>query len=135
MITRNIIMLCLVSAVVGAAASLYYFPQIETKNVEVTKEVVKTDIKTIIKTVKAPDGTTETTTTIEDHSVKTGTDKRTSVEYRPKDWHVSGSVYSGLPLTNPYYGVHIERRIFGPFYVGGLLSTKGDVGLSVGFEF
>lgn len=135
MTLKQSLVACLIVAVAAAAVTRYYFPQIQTKTVEVIKEVVKTDVKTVIHTVTSPDGTTDTTTTIVDHTTRTETENKTSIQAKEINWQVSGSVQSNFRLDPPAYGVQVQRRVLGPFFVGALLNTKGDVGLSLGVSF
>lgn len=128
-------MLCLIVAVASAVATRYYLPRVETKTIETVKEVVKTDVKTVIHTVTAPNGATDTTTTITDHSVKSEVDNKTSIVNLKPDWLASGTVKSNLKLETPIYGVHVSRRILGPAFIGAGLDTKGEVTLSLGLEF
>ncbi len=131
---RNTVILCLIISAVSIIATRYIFPRIETKTVETTKEVVRTDVQTVVHTITLPSGGTDTTTTIIDHSTRTETSKNTAITSKLPNWQVSGSAQSGIDLK-PYYGIQAQRRILGPFYLGALLNTKGDVGLSIGFEF
>lgn len=132
---KLVALLCLIVGVVSVAVTRYYFPQIQTKIVETTKEVVRTDIQTVVKTVTLPNGNTESTTTITDHTIKTDIQNKELTIVKAKDWLVSGSVDSNFKLDTPMYGLQVQRRILGPVFVGGLLDTKGNVGLSVGMEF
>lgn len=135
MTNKSILALCLISTVAAAVVTRYYFPKIETKTVETTKEVVRNDIKTVTRTVTSPNGQTDTTTVTEDHSIKKDSSNKIEVAYKQLDWLVSGSVQSNFKFEPPIYGVQVQRRILGPIYVGALADTKGQVGLTVGFEF
>lgn len=132
---RTIIGLCLSLCIATFIITRYYFPKIETNTVETTKEVIHTDIKTVVHTVTSPDGTTDTTTVTEDHTIKKDSSNKTSIVYKQPDWLVSASVQSNYLLEPPAYGIQVQRRILGPFYIGALLTTKHEVGLSLGFEF
>ncbi len=135
MTLKQVSVLCLIVAVLSAAVTRYYFPQIQTKTVEVTKEVVKTDVRTVVHTVTSPNGTVDSTTTVIDHSTKTETEHKTSVTMAEKNWNVSGFIESNFHLEAPSYGVHIQRKVLGPLSLGVLTNTKGDVGLSIGVTF
>ncbi len=132
---KSVLILCIITAAASVAVTRFYFPQIQTKTVETTKEVIHNDVKTIIKTVTEPNGTTTSTTTIEDHTQKIDTSKKLDITTTRKDWLVSGSYSTDLHKLEPIYGLQVNRRILGPAYVGALLNTKGEVGLSIGLEF
>lgn len=135
MTARTVFLLCLISGVGSAVATRYYFPQVQVKTVETTKEVVRTDIKTVVHTVTASDGTTDTTTVTEDHSIKRDSNNKTAVANKQPQWHISGTVQSNYKLVPPIYGIAVNRRILGPIYLGALLNTNSEVGLSIGLEF
>ncbi len=135
MTNKNIAILCISTAIASSVVTRYYFPKVNTKTVETTKEVIKTDIKTVTRTITAPDGTTDTTTVTEDHSIKRDSSNKTALTNKQPNWMVSGAVLTDFTRQPPYYGIQVQRRILGPFYIGALLTTKQDVGLSLGFEF
>jgi hypothetical protein len=58
------------------------------------------------------------------------------IERSKQNWHLSlnSGVNTSDPLKGQYYGVSIERRIIGPFYLGVLVNTKKDIGVSVGIS-
>lgn len=127
------VILCLLSAVLASAITYYMLPQ---KTIETTKEVIKTDVKTVVRTVKQPDGTTDTTTTIEDHSTRTETSKNQTVVARSK---LSASLLVAndfsTRLFQPIYGAHVSKEILGPITVGVFGLSNATVGLSVGLNF
>lgn len=103
------------------------------KTITVEKEVVKTqiDTKTVIKRVKTPDGTVTTEISKEDKS-KIESDKSKKVEIsNVKQWRAS--IYTTLKTDQ--YGIMLERRLIGPVFVGGWITTEKVGGISVGLEF
>lgn len=132
--------LIIAGVLVAATAALtrYYFPRIETQTVDVVKEVVKTDIRTITKIVEHPDGTKETVIDHTDKSVENKDQKHSETVMSKSQWLVTGTVQqdlnNGLNLQ-PIYGVHVQRRILGPFYLGAMGSTDKRAGVSLGMEF
>lgn len=129
----------------------------------VTKEVVKWKVKKvkdesknlekIIVETKMPDGTIRKETrivdkgvvrvdTTKDGSKSTETSKVTKIEKtetnQNNDWHVSALA---MPKNGDYtnkelsYGLHVERRIIGPFYLGVFGVTDSGAGLSIGGSF
>lgn len=135
MTLRNTLIALVVVASVSAAITRYYFPQVQYKNVEVVKEVVKNDVRTIIKTIENPNGTKETTTEIIDKSVKQETSKsNTTVAAKPQ-WMFSVGARKPYDKSDLYYDLQVQRRILGPFYLGGSISTEKTIGVSVGMEF
>lgn len=131
---KTVLILLVITAVISAAATKFYFPNVTTKIVETQKEVTKTDVQTVIKTV-TKDGVIESTTTITDHSQKVETSKKVDITAATKDWLVSASYSTSIHTLEPIYGLQVNRRILGPAYIGALLNNKGQVGLSLGLEF
>jgi hypothetical protein len=125
----------------SAGVTRYYFPQVtvETKTVEVQKDVIRNNIVTITSTMKLPNGEVDTTTKTIDNTVHVDTDTKTSqsMQLSPqKNWFVGAEAsITGINFANPAYGVFVNRRILGPFYLGGSVNTKGEFGVSVGMEF
>lgn len=128
----------LVAIAASVSVTRYFFPRIETQTVDVIKEVVKTDVRTITKIIEKPDGTKETIIDHTDKSVENKDQKHTQTTYAKNQWLVAGTVQqnldNGLNLQ-PIYGVHIQRRILGPVFLGAMGSTDKRAGLSVGMEF
>lgn len=114
----------------GYLTSRYTSPE---RIVTVEKEVVKlqTDTKTVIKRVKSPDGTTTTEITKDHHTTKDSIKDKTFILNPDKLYRAS------LFTTTNFdkYGLVVERRIAGPLFVGGWVTTEKQVGLSVGIEF
>ena len=135
MTNKQVALLCIVVAVTSAGVTHFYFPQIQTKTVETTRDVVRTDIQTVVHTVQAPNGQIDTTTTIIDHTQKVETSSKTEVKILPKDWLVSGYAGSSIHLEPIVYGAQVQRRILGPLFLGVQGNTKGEVGLTLGMEF
>lgn len=65
---------------------------------------------------------------------KTVIDKEKLVEFQKGDWMFSFGVKSDLGF-NPAYGVFINRRILGPFYLGAFGFTDQTFGASAGIIF
>lgn len=133
--TRYVIILLILVAAASAGVTRYYFPQVQYKDVEITKEVIKNNIQTVIKTVVKKDGTTETTETINDQSVKKETDSKEISIAKKNDWMFDIGARTKLDDINPIYSLHAQRRILGPFFLGAQLATDKSVGVSVGMEF
>lgn len=134
--TKNTLILVLVVAIISAGLTRYYFPKIETQTVDVIKEVIKTDIRTITRIVERPDGTKETIIDETDKSTNNKTEKHTDTTYANKDWLLSVSAQTEVTqIMKPDYGVQVQRRILGPFYLGGMVDTSKRVGVSLGMEF
>lgn len=133
-----------ITSLIIAGASVYVtrtFWQKEIVRVEVKeKETVKKDIVTTIKEVKRVDGSIERSETIVDRSTE---NRRTNTNYEKittpqKNWNVS--VYADKSIENfalsaEFYGVHIQRRILGPFFLGVKADTNKTIGLSIAMEF
>lgn len=132
---KNIILLCLGVSMASIIITRYYFPQVQTKTVEVTKEVIHNDVQTVTHTVTSPNGTTDTTVTTVDHSTHVETNNKISIVSKQPNWLISGSAATDFTGLKPIYGLQASRRILGPVYLGALLNTNHEVGLSIGFEF
>lgn len=133
---KYIAILSIVLVVSTAALTRYYFPQIQVKTVETTKDVIHTDIQTVTKQVTLPSGEIDLTTVTTDHSqhVETG-NKSTTVMVKPK-LNVSGLV--GVSIHDPglpIYGISASKEVLGPITVGVFGLTNGLVGVSIGFNF
>lgn len=132
---KTVGLIVLATAIMSAVVTKYYFPKIQTQTVEVEKEVVKNHIITIVKNTKNSDGSETTETRTEDTSTKRSTDTKSTTVLASKDWVVSGSAQTKFDSLQPIYGVQVQRRILGPFYVGAMANTDHSAGLSIGFEF
>lgn len=138
--------------------------QVKIQEKIVTKTVVKwktkyvksqkNDKETIIVETKYPDGTIKREKRIIDRGTlqvdltKEGSksDQTTvskDLEYAKtsaRDWHVSLLATNTYPENNVLsdnisYGIHAERRIIGPFYVGVYGTTNKNYGLSLGYDW
>lgn len=121
--------------VVSAGVTRYYFPKVEYKNVEVTKEVVKTDIQTIVKEIIKPDGTKETVTQIVDHSEKTEIAKKEVIVAEKNKYLLGLGVRAKLDDRTIIYDLEVQKRVAGPFFVGVKLGTDKSIGLGLTMEF
>ena len=136
MTTKNTIILLILVAVASAGITRYLFPQIEFKNTETTKEVVRNDIKTEVRLVERPDGTKETITFITDKSTKKETTKSETIIAAKPQWMFDIGARAKLDdLNGLVYDLQVQRRILGPFFLGGRVSTDKSVGVSIGMEF
>lgn len=135
MSNKNIAILVLVVAALSAAVTRYYFPQVSTKVEVQEKEVIKKDIKTIIKEIVRPDGTKETVTEVVDHSKESKESKTSITTFKPKDWVIAATAETKDLRQQFAYGIHIQRRILGPVFVGITANTEKQFGASVGLEF
>lgn len=132
---KNIAIYTIVVAVVSAAATRYYWPQIQTQIKIEEKEVIKKDVRTIIRERTNPDGSTEKETEIIDKSKEKITKEFQSITVKKKDWFVAGGATINIDDVKPVYNLQVNRRILGPFYLGASVNTRKDIGVQVGFEF
>lgn len=129
--------LFIVMVIVVSAVTKHYFPTIETKIVEVTKEVVKTDVQTVVKTIRTPDGREETVTTVVDHSQKEINTNKEAIVVKGSTINISALVakdFSGS-TDKPLYGASISKEFIGPVTIGAFGLSNGIIGLSVGINF
>lgn len=132
--TRSVLILVVLVAVVSAGLTRYYFPQVQFKNVEVTKEVVRNDIRTIVKEVVRPDGTKEIVTETTDKSVKKESSTSETIIASKPQWMFDVGARTNID-REIYYDLQIQRRIVGPFFLGAKASTDKTIGVSIGMEF
>lgn len=132
---RNTLILLVLVAAASAGLTRYYFPQVEFKNVEVTKEVIKNDIRTIVKEVIRPDGTKEIITETTDKSVKRESSTSETMIASKKQWMFDLGARRALSAPEIMYDLQVQRRILGPFFLGAKASTDHTVGVSIGMEF
>lgn len=134
--TRNTIILMILVAAASAGITRYYFPQVEFKNVEVTKEVVKNDIKIVERVIERPDGTKETIKETTDKSTKKETNTSETIVSKKNDWMFSIGANTNISSRDIIvYDLHVQRRILGPFFLGARATTDKSIGVSVGMEF
>ena len=145
------------SGAVGVAVYFGRHPNVQTvyqdRRVEVPVEkvvervVTVHDTRTIVRTVHIDPVThdTTTTTTVADqgttnsHSDEHNTPPPCPVLTPPvvspvHNWRVRALVASDLKL-NLSYGAGVERRLFGPVFVGAQLDTSGRGAVTLGVEF
>lgn len=135
MSTRNVLILLIVTVVVSAGLTRYYFPKVEYKNVEVTKEVVRNDIKTIVRTIERPDGTKETISETTDKSTKKETNSKEVLIAAKNQWMFDVGARMNVSNRDLVYDLQVQRRIVGPFFAGLKASTDKTIGVSIGMEF
>lgn len=136
MSTKYVLVLCLISAIISAGLSRYYFPNVQTKTVEVTRDVIKTQIQTVTHTIQLPNGQIDTTTTTNQDTSQIITDKKQTVQLAvQKDWLISAAYNTDIHTLLPSYGADVKRRILGPIFIGGNADISGRVGLTLGMEF
>lgn len=133
----------IVLALGGYAVGRYLQPpEVVTKEVEKIKEVevIKRDVKTIIKEVVRPDGSKETTTTI-DESTRENTRRQTDnqkeviVAASKPQWKAGLTAKASISNIVPVYGVQVERRVMGPFFVNAQGWSDGTAALGLSLEF
>jgi hypothetical protein len=114
---------------------------------DTTKKTNKVTVKFV--TIK-PDGTRTIETKTYDTSLieitqngsintekdtTTDTTKEKTVEYSKNEFLVSIGVQSNIQQLQPSYGLHIEKRLIGPVYLGVFGYTNGSGGLNLGLGF
>jgi hypothetical protein len=119
----------------GVFVTKNWWPNIQTKTVEVAKEVVHNDVRTIIKTVKLPSGETQTTTETIDHTQRTDTSSKTAQQTSQPNWLAGVSIATDFQHLQPLYGITVDRRLLGPLFVGATLNTAHEVGINLKLEF
>lgn len=92
-----------------------------------TKNKSKTEI---IETIKKPDGEIITRRIIKKEKNKSSFKQITQVK---KDWFIG--VSSTVLSPEPTYSISVDRRIVGDVYIGGYVTTKKEVGISIKVSF
>jgi len=106
-------------------------PEIRTEIQE--KEVIRTDIRTVTRTVERPDGSKETVVETVDKT-KSVASKQAVVEVSKPNWSAGVAVESDYKLQ-PVYEVELNRRVFGPIYIGVSANTDAEFGIRLNVEF
>lgn len=122
-------------AILSAALTKFYFPNVQQKTEIVEKEVVRTDVVTVTKEVTKTDGTKETVTTVVDKSVKKVDTKETQVVLDSKSKYIFGGGILSNFKDKPDYEVSAGMRVFGPVFGQLKYQTNGYVGANILIEF
>ncbi len=89
--------------------------------------------KTTIITIKEPNGTTKTTTTIDDKKNK---DTISIIPIKTQKTNISAIIAEDFKHKDiPLYGISFTREFIGPVTLGAFGLTNGTIGLSVGVSF
>lgn len=161
---KKITVLLLAAFAIGIIVGKYTIPAkvvVKTEEKIVTKEVIKwkekkvknesKDKEVVIIEIKYPDGTVRKEKRIVDKGTlridysKEGSKESTKTEERKTevsqinskyDWHVSGMVSpKDFSKDSIEYGLSVERRILGPFYLGIYGTTNRSFGGLLGVSF
>ncbi len=132
---KQLIIYTIIVAIASGAMTKYLWPNIETQIKIEEKEVIKKDIRTIIRERTNPDGSTEKETEIIDHSKEKRDKEFEQTITRKKDWYIAAGTSVNQKDLTPVYNLQVNRRILGPFYLGGQVNTKREVSVQIGFEF
>jgi hypothetical protein len=154
MTTKQTLIACAVTLIVGVSAGRFTLPakvvtKIEVKTVLQTVETEKkADTSHIVTTVtetRAPDGTVTKSTKTEDNvDIVTGTKLSQSdssdqksvkeVTYQTSRWTLQALTTIDFSAKRAYGG-EVSYRILGPFSVSALGLSNGSVGVGLGITF
>lgn len=84
-----------------------------------------------IETIKKPTGEVITRRIIKKE--KTDTSYKQETSFKKNDWIIG--VSSSLLQPEPVYGISVDRRILGDFYIGGYVRSDKEVGVSIKVSF
>lgn len=131
------VILSLVALLAAYSFGHYTKPQpAETKTT--TQETEKQTQHDVIVTVKAPDGTTKTTETI-DTTTKVIEKKQELQVLPPKQSKINVSALVANDFSRggilPLYGASVSKEFIGPVTLGAFGLTNGTIGLSIGLNF
>ncbi len=127
---KNYVILCILSALVGAFLSKSYF----TREVVVTKTQVVDHTVVVTHTVVAKDGTKTIDSTITDDKKEHQTVVDQKASKAPK-WGISALYGTSITHKVELYGTSVTYQILGPIEVGAWGLTNGSAGVSVGIRF
>lgn len=132
---KAIAITALIALLLGAGIGSQLFPKIKTETVETEKEVIKRDVVTVVKEVVRADGTKEIITTTTDKT-KEKKDSTVTSKVLASNYHASISVITdNIQLTDLKYQLQVEKRIIGDVFLGAVINSKKEAGLTVGLEF
>lgn len=108
------------------------------------KPSIRTEVKTNVvtqtrivhqkHTIVLPNGTTETTETTTDNSVRTLQQSEVTLKLERANYLVGLSAGTKIDFM-PRYGASVQLRVLGPVYVGLYGRTDGEFGLLMSMEF
>lgn len=127
------------AGVIGAACGYYLAPsKVVTKTV-VQKEVQKNNnVDTHITRTKKPDGTVITIISKEDKSTTQTSvhkDSTTTVTREHDSLMIRALIAGDIRSGTISYGLGIDKKVLGPFYIGAFGLTSGVIGTSIGLSF
>jgi len=125
---------------IAAIAGYYLFePKEEIKKKTEHVEFSDTGVKKTKTTVTTkPDGSSiSVKEEVENKNVSKIEDrKQESRKPVSKDWHMAVEVgVKQLEFHSPIYGLTVDKRILGPFWVGGFVDTSRTWGFRLGVSF
>lgn len=116
----------IVGLIIGAFIAIKYFPTTIEKPIEIVKTETKT--KTITKEVVRPNGQIE-------REIVAITDSKTESQSKlPPNWHIAINRLV-TNRQNDVYGLTINRRIAGQFFINAGINTEKQVSVGLGIEF
>ncbi|MBK9292815.1 MAG: hypothetical protein IPM52_14500 [Bacteroidetes bacterium] len=135
MTRQALLIVALVAAAV--AGTRYLWPRVEYRQTVVERETIKKDVRTIIKHVERKDGSKETVTTIVDNSKESSNRTETIVKAAQAQWLLSPllKIDAKQGLTEPVYGLMVQRRVLGPGWLGVAATTDKQIMATIGLEF
>jgi Glu-tRNA(Gln) amidotransferase subunit E-like FAD-binding protein len=133
---KNLLITAAVALIIGFGLGSYLCPRVETQTVEVEKEVIRRDVVTEIVEVIRPDGSKEVKTIVVDKSKEQKDSKSTVTVVAAKNYIGSVSAATrSIKFDEIVYTASIQKRIMGPFFLGGSASTDKQYGLIISMEF
>ncbi len=127
---RNYVILCIVSALIGAGITKMYF----AREVIITKTQTVDHVVTVTHEVVRKDGSKVIDSTITgDHKQnQVIVDKKAPAQ--PK-WSVSVMYGRSIKQNIELYGTSVTYQILGPIEIGGWGTTDGSLGVQIGVRF
>lgn len=121
--------------IIGGVAVWKLFPRHEVQIKTETKTVTEYKTRIIERWTKAPDGT-ETHDRTEESDGTTVIDAKKDKKIAKKhNWNLGLQAGLTTDLNGVKYGIRAERRIIGPVFLGGYITTNKEAGISLGMEF
>lgn len=120
--------------VVGGILAHKLFPRIETQVKVETRTVTEYKTRIVERWTKDPNGN-ETHERTEESSGTTASESTSTKSVAKHNWNLGVQAGLTTDMNGVKYGLRAERRIIGPIFAGGYITTNKEAGISLGMEF
>lgn len=123
-----------IGAIIGALIIWYAFPRVETQVKIETKVVTEYKTRIVERWTKDQNGN-ETHDRTEESSGTEASESTLTKSVAKHNWNLGVQAGLTTDMNGVKYGVRAERRIVGPMFLGGYITTNKEAGISLGMEF